>query len=66
MIQSSLADDVKDLAAFIVKEANVEGVNLKRIKFVRSLGLRSNCYARIFGVPNAIRIALNTDTAYVV
>jgi|GEM_PF-1492846 predicted metallopeptidase len=66
MIRSCLADDVKDLASFIVEEVGLKDVVLKKVRFVRSSGLRSRCYARIFGVPNAIRIALNSDTAYVV
>ncbi len=66
MIKSEVARDVERMAEFILANSRIDFGDAVGVRFVRSVGMRSNCYARIYGIPAAIKTAVGTNTKYVV
>lgn len=60
------APDVELMAKYLLEAGIVTGVDLDKVRFVRSRGSRSRSYARIFLVPKPMRAALDTGVTYVV
>lgn len=60
------ADDVKNLIAFVVKNASLSHIRLDRLVAIRSTGTKTRAVARIWGLSNLWQEVLKVKPAYII
>lgn len=65
-LKYSPAEDVERLARDIVAKLEMNWIDTRRVKFLRSNGSRGSAVARIYGLPRVFQVAYGVPPLYVV